>query len=86
MNLGKIRRFLAPNRVVAYLTVGAGAATAAATVLQDTDATSTTGIVVGYLGATAAAIKWLDGWQKHEASERGDYTGGVPPMPTPDEA
>jgi hypothetical protein len=84
MNLGKIRAFFAPNRVVVYLTTGAGAATAAVAVLENTDPTTTAGLVAGYFGAVAAALKWLEGWQKHEASERGDHTGGIPPMPPPD--
>lgn len=67
MTLGKLRAFFAPNRVVGYLT--AGAATAATAVLQNTDGTTTAGLAVGYAGAAAAAIKWLDGWQKHEQRE-----------------
>ncbi len=65
----KIRAFFAPNRVVGYLTAIGGVTTAAVAVLEDTDPTTTAGLAVGYLGAVAAAIKWLDGWQKHEARE-----------------
>lgn len=83
--MGRIRRFFLPNRVAVYLTVGAGAATAAAVPLAGADTTTTVGIVAGYFGAASAAVKWLDGWQKHEASQRGDYTGGTPPLPAPDE-
>ena len=83
--LSKIRRCFAPNRVAVYLTVGAGAATAAATPLAGADTTTTVGIIAGYFGAVMGVIKWLDGWQRHEASQRGDFTGGIPPMPTSDE-
>lgn len=70
--MSKFRAFFAPNRVVGYLTAGAGAATAAVAVLQETDPSTTVGLVGGYLGAVIAAMKWLDGWQKHEEREAGD--------------
>jgi hypothetical protein len=84
--MSKLRRFFAPNRVAVYLTVGAGAAGAAAVPLTGADTTTTVGIVVAYAGAVQAVVKWLDGWQRYEASQRGDFTGGVPPLPKPDEA
>jgi hypothetical protein len=81
--MDKFRAFFAPNRVVGYLTAGAGAATAAVAVLENTDGTTTAGLVAGYAGAVAAAIKWLDGWQKHEAREhealQGVETAELPP-------
>lgn len=83
--MNRLRNFFLPNRVAVYLTVGAGAATAAAGPLAGADTTTTIGIIAGYAGSVGAVVKWLDGWQKHEASQRGDFNGGTPPLPAPDE-
>lgn len=67
--MDKFRAFFAPNRVVVYLTGLASLATAIAAVWGGLDWTSTVGIV-GSLGVLlGVVVKWLDGWQKHEARE-----------------
>lgn len=81
-----IRRFFAPNRVVVYLTAAAALAAALTTVWGDLDWTSTAGIITALATVLGVVVKWLDGWQKYEASERGDLTSdGIPPLPKPDE-
>ena len=55
------------NRVVALLTALLGVGAAVAPVLADMNWHDTAGVIVGAGLACAAALKWLDGWQKHEA-------------------
>ena len=57
-----------PNRIATVLAVITGIATAVAPVLANADWQSTAGIVAGGLAAVLAILKWLDGWQKHEAN------------------
>lgn len=57
---------LTPNRVVALLTALTGLAAAVAVPLANLDWSSTAGVIAGVGAIAAAAVKWLDGWQKHE--------------------
>lgn len=57
------------NRVVAVLTALLGVAAAIAPVAADMDWTSTIGVITGVGVVAAAALKWLDGWQKAEARD-----------------
>jgi protein-S-isoprenylcysteine O-methyltransferase Ste14 len=71
----------APNRVVATATAVLGLVAALAPVVADLDWTSTLGVVAGVGVVAAAALKWLDGWQKYEertAIELGELQG-LPP-------
>lgn len=61
----------APNRIAVYLTVLAGVAGALAPVVADMDWSSVAGIVAGLGAIVATVVKWLDGWQKHEARQNG---------------
>jgi hypothetical protein len=70
---------ITPNRIVALLTpVFAALAGGLATWIADTvpgapsiDSGELTAIfIAGAASATAAAYKWLAGWQQHEAHER----------------
>jgi hypothetical protein len=81
----RIRSFFAPNRVVVYLTALAALAGAVAAVWGDLDWTTTVGVIASLGTLLGVVVKWLDGWQKYEASERGDTNGGIPPLPKPDE-
>lgn len=56
-----------PNRVVVALTVLAGLVGAVAPAVANLDTTSTVGVLGGLATVLGAAVKWLDGWQKHEA-------------------
>lgn len=80
-----VRRFFAPNRVVTYLTALAALAAAVAAVWGDLDWTGTAGVIAALGTLLGVVVKWLEGWQRYEASQRGDLTGGVPPMPRPDD-
>ena len=55
-----------PNRVVAGATAVLGLVAALAPVVADLDWTSTLGVIAGVGVVAAAAVKWLDGWQKFE--------------------
>lgn len=55
------------NRVVVGLTVLTGLATAVAVPLANLDTSSTIGVVSGAGVVMAAALKFLSGWQAHEA-------------------
>lgn len=55
------------NRIVAIVTAAFGLAGALAVPLANLDLSSTIGVVGGLGTLAAAAVKWLDGWQKHEA-------------------
>lgn len=57
----------APNRIAVYLTSGAALATALAPAVADLDTEDTIALGLGLTGIVATVIKWLDGWQKHEA-------------------
>jgi hypothetical protein len=54
------------NRVVAIAVAGFGFVAAIAPVAANLDWTSTAGIIAGVGTVAAVAVKWLDGWQKHE--------------------
>ena len=49
-----------------YLTALAGLLTAVTPAVANMDTTSTAGMVTGGLMILGVAVKWLDGWQKHE--------------------
>lgn len=74
-----LRRTFAPNRLAVYLTAVGGAAAAGATALETQgEPTSTTGVLVAYGIAAVAVLKWLQGWQAHEARTEepvDDYAG-----------
>lgn len=57
---------IAPNRVVAGLTALSGVAAAVAVPVANMDTSSTVGVLGGLVTVTGVAMKWLDGWQKHE--------------------
>lgn len=59
---------MTPNRVATILAVIAGIATAVAPVVANMDWSSTAGVIAGGFAAVLAIVKWLDGWQKHEAN------------------
>lgn len=80
-----IRRTFAPNRLAVYLTTAGGAATAAATVVANTDTSSKVGIMIGYAGAVAAALKFIEGSQKHEARQAVELQGVELATPPPAE-
>lgn len=63
------------NRVVALLTALCGLAGAVAVPLANLDTSSTVGLLGGLGAITATAVKWLDGWQKHEARVAPDEDG-----------
>lgn len=67
--MDKLRAFLAPNRVVVYLTGLAALATAVAAVWGDLDWTSTAGVAAALVTLLGVVVKWLDGWQKYEARD-----------------
>lgn len=58
---------MTPNRVVAIVTALLGLAAAVAVPLSNLDWSSTAGIIAGLGTVATVAVKWLDGWQKHEA-------------------
>lgn len=60
---------ITPNRVAVILTALTGLAGAIAPAVANLDPTSTAGIVAGLGTIAAAVVKWLDGWQKHEAHQ-----------------
>ena len=62
-----MKQSLAPNRVAVYLTVLAGLAGAIAPAVANLDTTSLVGVVAGLATILGAVVKWLEGWQKHEA-------------------
>lgn len=68
-----------PNRVAVYLTALAGLAGALAPVVANLDTRSTVGVLGGLATILTVAVKWLDGWQKHEARQPSQ-------SPTADEA
>jgi hypothetical protein len=57
---------ITPNRIVAAGTVALGILGAVLVPLANMDLTSAAGVIAGLGAATLAALKWLDGWQKHE--------------------
>lgn len=57
---------LAPNRVAVYLTAASGLAAAVAPAVANLDTQSTASVIAGFGGILAIALKWLQGWQKHE--------------------
>jgi protein-S-isoprenylcysteine O-methyltransferase Ste14 len=59
------------NRIVALVTALVGLAGAVAPAVANMDWSSTAGVIAGVGVVAAAAIKWLDGWQKHEARTAG---------------
>jgi hypothetical protein len=63
---------LSLNRIVALLTALSGLLAAIVVPLANLDTSSTIGVAVGLGTVVAAAVKWLDGWQKHEARESTD--------------
>jgi hypothetical protein len=56
-----------PNRVVAIATALLSLAAAVAVPLANLDWSSTAGVIAGVGAVAAVALKWLDGWQAHEA-------------------
>lgn len=62
------------NRVVAVATVVLSVGAALLPVLADLDLASTAGVIAGILAVVTTSVKWLDGWQKAEASERLERT------------
>lgn len=63
----KIKRLLAPNRIAVYLTAASGLTAAIAVPVANLDTSSTVGVLGGLVAILGVAVKWLDGWQKHEA-------------------
>lgn len=81
---------MSPNRVAVYLTAVAGIAGAVSVPVANLDTTSTVGVLGGLVTVLGAVVKWLDGWQKHEARQNSRVTAGtvftsVAP-PTPEQA
>lgn len=79
--IDRIQEALPPNRVVTILTpIFAAASGWVATFAADNlpgglsiSGDWLTGVFVGgALAGTAAAYKWIDGWQKHEARQAGE--------------
>jgi hypothetical protein len=62
-----LKALLAPNRVAVYLTALASLATALAPVLADLDSWQTLGLIGSLSVFGGVVLKWLHGWQKHEA-------------------
>lgn len=56
----------APNRIAVYLTGLAGLATAIAVPVAELDTSSTVGVVGGLAAIVGVAVKFLEGWQRHE--------------------
>lgn len=56
----------APNRIAVYLTGLAGLATAVAVPVAELDTSSTIGVVGGLAAIVGVAVKFLEGWQRHE--------------------
>ena len=81
--MDKFRAFMAPNRVVVYLTAAAGLIAAILPADKDLDTTSTTGLIAGLAGIVTIAVTWLIGWQAHEARAhdalQGIETADLPP-------
>lgn len=75
------------NRIVAIATAVLSLAIAVLPVLGNFDWQSTAGALAGIAAVATVALKWLDGWQKHEAelaSDRriyGNATVGRSPAP-----
>ncbi|MGZ6587116.1 MAG: hypothetical protein ACXVHX_22735 [Solirubrobacteraceae bacterium] len=57
---------LTPNRVVALLTALLGLGAAVAVPLAHLDWSSTASVIAGLGTVASVAVKYLDGWQKHE--------------------
>jgi hypothetical protein len=55
------------NRVVLGLDLAAGIAAAIAVPVANLDLSSTAGVVAGLGAVVAASVKFLSGWQAHEA-------------------
>lgn len=55
------------NRVVAIATAILALILALVPVVGNFDWTSTAGVLAGIGAIAAIVVKWLDGWQKHEA-------------------
>lgn len=71
-----------PNRVAVYLTALSGLSAAIAVPVADLDVQSTAGVISGLVAILVVALKWLAGWQAHEAAERMDVRlGHIPVMP-----
>jgi hypothetical protein len=60
---------MTPNRVVAVAASLVTLALAALPVLADMDWTSTAGILAGITAVLGIVLKWLTGWQQHEARQ-----------------
>jgi hypothetical protein len=58
-----------PNRLVAVALAVLGLIAAIAPVVANLDWTSTVSVIAGLGVVAAAAIKWLDGWQKQESAQ-----------------
>lgn len=59
------------NRVVAVLAALLTLALGLLPVLANFDVTSTAGVIASIIAILGVVVKWLDGWQKHEAREAG---------------
>lgn len=59
---------MAPNRTVALATAVLTLALAVLPVIGDFDWTSTAGVLAGIVAVLGVALKWLEGWQRHEAN------------------
>lgn len=70
------------NRIVVLVTALLGLAAAVLPVAANMDWTSTAGVIGGAAVAAAAAVKWLDGWQRHE--DREAFAEQLDPEFTPD--
>jgi len=57
------------NRIVAIASVVLSLALAVLPVLADLDWTSTAGVIAGITAILSVTLKWLSGWQQHEAQE-----------------
>lgn len=56
-----------PNRIAVYLTAGAGLLAALAIPIANLDLSSTAGVSAGLFAIVGVVVKWLGGWQAHEA-------------------
>ncbi len=65
-----------PNRLVAYATALLGLVAALAPVIADLDWESTASVIAGVGVTAAAALVWLNGYQKYE--ERQDLLANPP--------
>lgn len=69
---------MTPNRIVALATAVLSLCVAVLPAIANLDWTSTAGLLTGLAGVCAVALKWLDGWQKHEGRQQDIELFGPP--------